>query len=269
MMLTQTKEPSHIALWIGAAIIALGMHAGVGLLAAALQHDRNAVMGGQEAIMLEFAEEPMAPDVEDVSEDIQEETVKQEKVEEKVEDQPKEVAQDEPEKVEPQPEPQPEPQKSEMVEEVKKPLPPKEVKKVKKVEPKKADPKKDVKKADQTQKAKGPQIAAKNGPTFAAPTTNRQFGSDGHLVASWQNKVQRRIAFVAARTKRPGAPSKSSSYVTFSFDKQGNITSARTSRSSGDPSIDALALQIVRKSSPIPTPPDGWNGSLTVPVEVR
>ena len=155
-----------------------------------------------------------------------------------------------------------------MVEEVKKPEPKKEVKKPK-PETRKAEPKKDVKKADVTQKASGPEIVAKKGPTYAAPTTNRVFGGDGRLVSSWQNKVQRRIALIASRTTKPRASSRSTTYVTFNFDQKGNIISARTSRSSGDAAIDNLALQIVKKSSPIPPPPEGWNSALTVPVEVR
>lgn len=254
MMLIEPKEPSRITLWVSAAIFVVSVHAALGYLAASLQHDRNAVMGGEEAIMLEFAEEPMAPDVEEVSEVIQEETVQEEK--------PEEIATPEPEPVEP------EPQESDMVEEIKKPEPPKEIK-PKKVEVKKPDPKKDVKKAERSQKATGPEIVAKKGPTYAGPTTNRKFGGNGHLVASWQNKVQRRIAFVASRVRKPGSASRSSAYITFNFDASGNITSVRTSRSSGDPSVDQLASDIVRKSSPIPTPPEGWTGSLTVPVEVR
>ncbi|MHC5308219.1 energy transducer TonB family protein [Bartonella sp. LJL80] len=268
-MLIEKNGPKQILMWTSAAVAVVGIHVGAGYLAASLQGDRNAVMGGPEAIMLEFAEEPMAPDVEDVSETIQEETVKDapEELNEQEEETPQEVAEAEPEKVEP------EPLKSDMVEEIKKPEPPKEPVKPKveqrKAEPKKTAPKRDVKKAEKSQKATGPQIAAKKGPTFAAPTTNRSFGNNGRLVASWQNKVQRRIAYMASRAKRPGKAGRASAYVTFNFDQSGNITSARTSRSSGDPSIDALALQIVRKASPIPSPPEGWSGALTVPVEVR
>ena len=251
----ETHEPNNLPLWVGATILVLSVYAGLGFWASAMRGDPNVVRGGQEAIMLEFAEEPMAPETQNVSEVIKEETV-QEKEEEKVEPKEEEAK------------PEPEPQKSEMVEEVKKPEPKKEVKKPK-VEARKVEPKKDVKKADVSQKASGPEIVAKKGPTYAAPTTNRVFGGDGRLVSSWQNKVQRRIALIASRSKKPTTSSRSTSYVTFSFDQKGNITSARTSRSSGDHAIDDLALQIVRKSSPIPTPPEGWNSSLTVPVEVR
>lgn len=242
-----THEPNNLPLWISATIVVLAVYAGFGYVLSSMRGDPNVVRGGEEAIMLEFAEEPMAPELEDISEIIKEETVKEEEKE-----QPKE-----------EPKPEPEPQKSEMVEEAKKPEPKKVVKK------QKVEPKKDVKKADVTQKASGPEIVAKKGPTFAAPTTNRVFGGDGRLVASWQNKVQRRIALIASRAKKPSTSGRSSAYITFNFDQKGNITSARMSRSSGNPAIDNLALDIVRKSSPIPTPPEGWNGSLTVPVEVR
>lgn len=243
----ETHEPNNLHLWIGATVVVLAVYAGVGYGLNLMRGDPNVVRGGEEAIMLEFAEEPTAPDLQDISEIIKEETVREEKQEEPKED----------------PKPEPEPQKSEMVEEVKKPEPKKVVKK------QKVEPKKEVKKADVAQKASGPEIVAKQGPTFAAPTTNRVFGGNGRLVSSWQNKVQRRIALIASRARKPSSSSRSSAYVTFNFDQSGNITSARLSRSSGDPAIDDLALQIVRKSSPIPTPPEGWNSALTVPVEVR
>lgn len=256
MINLDTHEPNNLPLWVGATVVVLSVYAGLGYWASSMRGDPNVVRGGIESIMLEFAEEPTAPDVEEISEVIREETVKD--VEEEKEE-PVEEA---------KPEPEPEPVKSEMVEEIKKPEPKKEVKKPK-VEKPKVEPKKDVKKADVAQKSSGPEIVAKRGPTYAGPTNNRVFGGNGRLVSSWQNKVQRRIALIASRSKKPTTASRSSAYVTFNFDQSGNITSARMSRSSGNPAIDELALQIVRKSSPIPSPPEGWNGSLTVPVEVR
>ncbi|AQT45263.1 hypothetical protein BBC0244_015760 [Bartonella apihabitans] len=115
MMNYDTHESNNFLLWTGVTIIVLAIYAGLISWAMAMRGDPNVVRGGQEAIMLDFAEEPMAPDVENISEVIKEETV-QEKEEEKEE--PKEEAE----------KPEPEPQKSEMVEEVKKPEPKKEVK---------------------------------------------------------------------------------------------------------------------------------------------
>lgn len=256
MINLNTHESKNLPLWIGATVFVLSVYGGLGYLASTMRGDPNIVRGGMESIMLEFAEEPMAPDLEEISEVIREETVKDTKEEE---EEPKE---------EEKPEPEPEPQKSEMVEEVKKPEPKKEVKK-KKPEIRKVEPKKDIKKADVTQKASGPEIVAKKGPTFAGPTNNRVFGGQGRLISSWQNKVQRRIALIGRKLERPKKGSRTLAYVTFNFDQSGNITGARLSRSSGTPEIDELAMQIVRKSSPIPAPPEGWNGSLTVPVEVQ
>ncbi|EJF89140.1 TonB family protein [Bartonella tamiae] len=284
-MLIKKTAPKQILAWSSAALIVVSMHVGVGYLALSLAKNNNTVMGGQEAIMLEFAEEPMAPDVDEVSETIQEETVADVPKEiTQIEEKPKEVAQAEPQFLKPenitQPDtPEQELKDSDMVEEVKKPeevpIPlkkPEEVKKVvkkPKSEQKKAAPKRPVKKAEKTQKAKGPQIVAKKGSTFAAPNNNRQFGDNGRLVASWQNKVQRRIAFMASRSSSIKSARGKSTYVTFSFDQKGNILGARTSRSSGDSTVDSLALQIIQKSSPIPSPPEGWSGPLTVPVEMR
>ncbi|MFH1262694.1 MAG: cell envelope integrity protein TolA [Pseudomonadota bacterium] len=44
--------------------------------------------------------------------------------------------------------------------------------------------------------------------------------------------------------------------VIFTIDEQGNISNLSVSKSSGDPSFDASALRAVRKSSPLPAPPD-------------
>jgi len=57
-------------------------------------------------------------------------------------------------------------------------------------------------------------------------------------------------------------------HVSFRYDARGVITGANISRSSGDGAVDAVALQAVRNSSPIPAPPTGQAGSLNVPVRV-
>lgn len=54
--------------------------------------------------------------------------------------------------------------------------------------------------------------------------------------------------------------------VRFTFDEGGRVTSIRLTRSSGIASLDAEALAIVRRASPIPAPPPDGPRYLTVPV---
>lgn len=228
--------------------------------------EQAAAKGGPEAIMLEFAEEPEAPNVETVSQTIQQAMI-EENVEEQVEEQPK------PEEVE---KPIVEMPKSEMQEEVKKevkkPEPPiKDKKLAEKPRPRHKNKREitDEQKAEREQSASGPQIVAKPGKTYAASHNNRESGAGGRELATWQSKVQRRIAFSASRSRTSRTNGRGVALISFKFDGNGNITNANIIRSSGNPAIDETALQAVKKATPIPTPPNGWTKPLTVPVEIK
>jgi len=191
---------------------------------------------------------------------------------EKVEEQPEPEAQLPPEP-EPALPPQPEPKPAPKPKLKPKPQPKPQPQPQPKLEKTKPQPKikavKEVKKATKTQKAKGPDLAAPVGKKFAAPQTNRTFGDQGKAIAGWKTKVQQKIARIAKRYDgKVRAKSTLEALVMFHYDARGTITSVRIARSSGNAAADAVALQVVQASSPIPAPPIGQAGSLNVPVRI-
>jgi len=274
-------EKTNYLLWIGSFLIVCTLYVVIGLAFVFFYVPDSRAVGGAEAIMLEFALEPQAPDVEEISEEIVEETIAQ--TEDMRESEPEIEPEPEPQPI-PEPEPIPEPDfepeivsptpPSDMVEEVKpareikeKPKPKPDPKPKPKVE--KNKPKMAVKKAEKTQKAKGPDLAAPKGQKFAAPKTNRHFGNQGKAIAGWKTKVQQKIARIAKRFdgKVKVKPAVTAT-ISFRYDARGVITMAGIARSSGNDAADSVALQAVRTSSPIPAPPTGQAGSLSVPVRV-
>ena len=62
--------------------------------------------------------------------------------------------------------------------------------------------------------------------------------------------------------------------VSFQLDRTGHVLSATIVRSSGDPSFDAAALNMMRRASPVPPPPplvadDGLDFKLPVIFRVK
>jgi protein TonB len=56
--------------------------------------------------------------------------------------------------------------------------------------------------------------------------------------------------------------------VTFEIDASGGLGHARVSSSSGNASLDQLALQTVRSSAPFPSPPNGI-ASYTIRIDFQ
>ena len=60
--------------------------------------------------------------------------------------------------------------------------------------------------------------------------------------------------------------------VQFTIDRSGSVIAARVVRSSGSPALDAEALAVLQRASPLPAPPDHINGAtldLTLPIQFR
>jgi protein TonB len=60
--------------------------------------------------------------------------------------------------------------------------------------------------------------------------------------------------------------------VAFSIDRSGNVLDARIVQTSGSSHLDEEARAVVRRASPIPSPPAGLPGSqldLTLPIQFR
>ncbi len=54
--------------------------------------------------------------------------------------------------------------------------------------------------------------------------------------------------------------------VRVTIDRQGNVLSSRIVKSSTSAALDAAALEMFRRASPLPAPPAGANITFTVPI---
>ena len=90
--------------------------------------------------------------------------------------------------------------------------------------------------------------------------------ASGAEVASWRGAV---VAHLNAY--KPASPSGAGGTVrvAFAVDRGGRVTSASVSGSSGDPSLDAAAVAMVRRASPVPAPPPELGGRIALAVPVR
>ncbi|ASV85134.1 MULTISPECIES: energy transducer TonB family protein [Ochrobactrum] len=275
--------------WIGAGIIVLSVHA-AGAYAVHLTKEEDQPDGAQVAAMvIELAPEPEAPMEEVASEAPQQETAAE--PEEQVEPEPV------PEEIkEPEPEPEPEPVKEpeevipDVVEapkpEVAVPLPiekpepkpekkvekpkpekPKPVQKVEKPKPKKAEP------AKETRQASAPRMDVDAGAKAVANRRGDNNASAGVSSNKWQAKL---YSHLLRRTRslqrKAGSGVKGTAQVAFVVDPSGNILSVRLVGSSGNPTVDQLAVEATRNSSPVPAPPAAIakpRMPITVPIQFK
>ena len=92
-------------------------------------------------------------------------------------------------------------------------------------------------------------------------------GEPGSGLATWRGRL---IAHLN-RYKRfpPGAASTGTAMVAFTISRAGTVLGARLVSSSGNPMLDAEAVALPRRASPMPAPPPSVAGAtiaLTVPV---
>jgi protein TonB len=142
------------------------------------------------------------------------------------------------------PEPKPEPKKVEKPK-VEKPKP----QKVEKPKPKKAE------KAQETRQASAPRMDADNGSRAAANRRGENNASAGVSSDKWKSKLFSHMNRNARYLQRKMRNAKGLVTVAFVIDPSGNVLSARVAGSSGDPAVDQLALEAVRRASPVPAPP--------------
>lgn len=269
--------------WVGAGIVVLAVHAVGAYAVYAAREDDQPDGGLVEAMFVELAPEPMAPAEEQISENAQPETA----VEPQEIIEPEEVPQEVTE-AEPQSEPvleSEEPQREEPEEivpdiaealtpDVAIPLPatkpkiqpeqPKrEVAKVRKPEAEKVEPVKRVErarsrqatKAKETQQGSAPRIDADSGPKAVANRQGATSASAGESSAKWTSKLQAHMARNVRFLQRRSKNAKGLVRVTFVIDPSGKVLSASLAGSSGDSTVDKLALEAARRASPVPAPP--------------
>jgi protein TonB len=139
--------------------------------------------------------------------------------------------------------------------------PPPKIKKVEKKRP--IDPKKT--RAPQT--TAPPTSQAPRANTAAAPFSNAT-QNPSMSPANWRGALMAHLN----RYKRfpGGAAGTGVATVAFSIDRSGRVLSSRLVRSSGDPVLDADAVSLPRRASPVPAPPPNIGGGVvTLAVPIR
>ncbi|MDH6269606.1 protein TonB [Rhizobium sp. SG_E_25_P2] len=288
-------------LWTSAGIIALAGHAGAVAWALREPPMEMADSAPPPAIMIELAAEPQAINTEmnEISEQMEHSQEVKSDTAEPVE-QPQEIvepptpqddiplkqpvedvaeAKQEPMKpLEPEPEPEIDPIEERVLtklEKVEVPIPvfrPQQLaeKPVEKPKRKKHD-------LAKKQERKRPSPASKTSTKAAAQVkqSNRNaanqrtagMGFNSVSPAKWQSRL---MAHLERRKRYPsGARSRGeqgTAYVRFRIDDAGNVLSASLARSSGFPDLDNAVVEMVRRASPVPTPPPGVNKTITAPV---
>lgn len=124
--------------------------------------------------------------------------------------------------------------------------------------------------AEQAAPAAAP-AAAPTAPA-AAPATTGGGGAAGNpsAVPNWQGQLLARLRRFqrypdSSRYRREEGVAQ----VTFTLRRDGEVLDVRLARSSGFPELDAEAVQLIRRASPLPTPPAELPGepvSVTAPV---
>ncbi len=110
-----------------------------------------------------------------------------------------------------------------------------------------------------------PSARAQRAERAAAPAPG--MASSAAAAASWRSELMAHLN----RYKRfpPGAAGTGTVTVAFTINRAGQVTGSRLLRSSGDRVLDAEAVALPRRASPVPAPPPGTGGStlgLAVPI---
>ncbi|MBN8961268.1 MAG: energy transducer TonB [Rhizobiales bacterium] len=110
-----------------------------------------------------------------------------------------------------------------------------------------------------------PTAQAQRAERAAAPAAGA--ASSAAAAASWRSELMAHLN----RYKRfpSGAGGGGVATISFTINRSGQVTGSRLLRSSGDSVLDAEAVALPRRASPVPAPPSGTGGSsigLAVPI---
>jgi protein TonB len=111
-----------------------------------------------------------------------------------------------------------------------------------------------------------PSAVAARSNTAAAPSAGSG-ASPSVSPATWKSEL---LAHLNRYKRYPsGAASTGTASVAFTIARSGQVLSARLIGSSGNPALDAEAVSLPRRASPVPAPPPDFGGgvlTLTVPI---
>ncbi len=94
--------------------------------------------------------------------------------------------------------------------------------------------------------------SAQNAPKAAASAGNQGARASAAAVEKWKNKVLQHI-----RRRMPEMQEDGKVDANINITASGDIVAVWVTRSSGNPRLDKAALKALRRSSPVPAPPDG------------
>ncbi|TAK48941.1 MAG: energy transducer TonB [Xanthobacteraceae bacterium] len=149
-------------------------------------------------------------------------------------------------------------------------LPPPRQEEARKPKPQEAERKKPLKpkrpKAPQT--TAPPASQAQRADRAAAPFASASETPSAAAAASWRGAL---MAHLNRYKRFPGAAASTGVVqVAFTIDRSGTVLSSRLMHSSGDAALDAEAVALPRRASPVPAPPAQLGGaSLTLTVPIR
>ncbi|WP_372400451.1 energy transducer TonB [Azospirillum sp. HJ39] len=258
------------ARWGGSLMVALGVHAAAGVAMVAWHVPITPSEAEQPAVLLELAPLPVAPPEPAPAIDI---PLPEQMPEPVIEPLP-EPPPPEPEPVVEEPPPPPEPPpvvEPEVVLPKPPPDPPKPKPEVKKEAPKPKPekpkpPRPVVQQAQPAPAAAPPAPVAAPAPAAPAPST-----APSRAVPSWQGRVlghlerHKRYPRSAQARRQEGV-----AQVRFTIDREGRVLSVQIDRSSGHSVLDEETVEMVRRASPLPAPPEEMAQErieLVVPVQ--
>lgn len=270
-----SERPARgVARWGGSLLLALGVHAAAGVAMVAWHVPITPSEADPPAVLLELAPLPVAPPEPAPAIDIPLPEPMPEPVIEPLPEPPP----PEPEPVVEEPPPPPEPPpvvEPEVVLPKPPPEPPKPKPEVKKEAPK---PKPEKPKppprpvAQPVQQAQPAPAAAPPAPAAApVPAAPAPSAAPSRAIPTWQGRVlghlerHKRYPRSAQARRQEGV-----AQVRFTIDREGRVLSVQLDRSSGHSVLDEETVEMVRRASPLPAPPDEMAQDrieLVVPVQ--
>jgi protein TonB len=113
-----------------------------------------------------------------------------------------------------------------------------------------------------------PKAQVKKSNRSAAPAAGAS-SSPSISPAKWRGAL---MAHLNRHKRSPRGGGAGTATVKFTINRSGSVTSVRLARSSGSKALDAAAISLVRRASPVPRPPASVRGNsiaLSVPVRFR
>ncbi len=112
-----------------------------------------------------------------------------------------------------------------------------------------------------------PSVRAQQRANHIAAPTSSAAQVPAAAVATWRSAL---MAHLNRNKRYPPGATQGVASVVFTIDRGGRVVAARLARSSGDGILNAEAVALARRASPVPAPPAGMGGgTLSISVPIR